>query len=82
SEIFDATAFSASNPNAFARVPWPVFPRLDGSVRVGDVSPGNVRLFFDAGRLRSFKTVREIDVILKNTARRFHPDRFSGNRPV
>jgi hypothetical protein len=81
---FDQTIFSAQNPNHFARVPWPVFRRPDGTVRPGDVTRENVLRFFDVSRMRRFtgKTAREIDVILKNTARRFHPDRFSVNRAI
>ncbi|KAJ7785172.1 hypothetical protein DFH07DRAFT_786873 [Mycena maculata] len=62
---FDNTLFSPNNRNTFSRIPWPIFPRPDGTIR-----------------MRTFKTAREIDVILKNTVRRFHPDRFSANRFV
>ncbi|KAJ6514332.1 hypothetical protein C8R47DRAFT_935838, partial [Mycena vitilis] len=79
---FDATIFSPKNPNRFARIPWPVIPRLNGTVSPADVTPENVRRFFNAGKLRGLKSAREIDLILKQAARRFHPDRFSVNRPV
>ncbi|KAJ7036272.1 hypothetical protein C8F04DRAFT_1095932 [Mycena alexandri] len=81
-EIFDKTVFSSRIPNNFSLIPWPVIPRVGGTVSPGDITPENVRRFFDSSALRRFKTAREIDVILKNTARRFHPDRFSPNRPV
>ncbi|KAJ7024766.1 hypothetical protein C8F04DRAFT_1130510 [Mycena alexandri] len=81
-EIFDKTVFSSRSPNNFSLIPWPVILRVEGTVSPGDITPENVRLFFDSTALRRFKTEREIKVILKNTARRFHPDRFSPNRPV
>ncbi|KAJ7352202.1 hypothetical protein DFH08DRAFT_693428, partial [Mycena albidolilacea] len=78
--------FSEKDPNTFSRVPWPVFPRPDGAVlSPGDITPENIRRFFDSSKIQRFKTVptaREIDVILRNTVRRFHPDRFSAKRPV
>ncbi|KAJ7755442.1 hypothetical protein B0H16DRAFT_1315627, partial [Mycena metata] len=79
---FDSTVFSSKNPNSFSLVPWPVISRVEGTVSPGDITPENVRRFFDSTALRRFKTEREIDMILKNTVRRFHPDRFSPNRPV
>jgi branched-subunit amino acid aminotransferase/4-amino-4-deoxychorismate lyase len=51
----------------------------------GDITPENIRRFFDSSKIQRFKTVptaREIDVILRNTVRRFHSDRFSAKRPV
>ncbi|KAJ7116225.1 hypothetical protein C8R43DRAFT_1154953 [Mycena crocata] len=82
SDAFDATAFTTNNPNTFSRIPWPVLARTDGTIRVEDVTAENIRRFFDANKMRSFKTPRERDMILKKTAHRFHPDRFSANRPV
>ncbi|KAF8206946.1 hypothetical protein K438DRAFT_1755683 [Mycena galopus ATCC 62051] len=82
STVFDGTAFPATNPNTFSRVPWPVFPRLDSTVGPSDITPENVRRFFGSSTLQRFKTAREIDVILKNTIRRFHEDRFRANRPI
>ncbi|KAJ7078304.1 hypothetical protein B0H15DRAFT_538267 [Mycena belliarum] len=79
---FDATQFSARNPNSFANIPWPVFARADGTVRVGDVTPANICFFFDANKMRRYKTPRERDVIVKRVAWRFHPDRFSVSRAV
>ncbi|KAJ7755430.1 hypothetical protein B0H16DRAFT_1828633, partial [Mycena metata] len=74
--------FSSKSPNSFRLIPWPVIPRLDGSVTPADITPRNIRLFFDSSVLKQFKTPRAIEVILKNTARRFHPDRFNELRPV
>ncbi|KAJ7114162.1 hypothetical protein C8R43DRAFT_851645, partial [Mycena crocata] len=79
---FDATDFSTSNPNTFARIPWPVFPRPDGTIRVEDVTAENIRLFFDAERMQGFGNTSQRDGYLKRAAHRFHPDRFSTNRPV
>ncbi|KAJ6586525.1 hypothetical protein DFH09DRAFT_1274933 [Mycena vulgaris] len=56
--VFDATIFSARNPNSFSRIPWPLFPGRDDTVRIGDVTPANVRMFFDAKDIRNFKTAR------------------------
>ncbi|KAJ6578172.1 hypothetical protein B0H19DRAFT_1062709 [Mycena capillaripes] len=80
SVIFDQTIFSATDPNTFARIPWPVIPLSDGTVNPSDITPENVRRFFDRSKLRF--TTRQVTNILKNTARRFHPDRFSVNRAV
>ncbi|KAJ7683767.1 hypothetical protein B0H17DRAFT_1204900 [Mycena rosella] len=80
STTFDAATFSTRERNSFARIPWPVFRRADGTVHIGDVTPQNVRDFFDSSKIR--KTARELDVILKKTAHRFHPDRFSIYRAI
>ncbi|KAJ6468267.1 hypothetical protein C8R45DRAFT_875860 [Mycena sanguinolenta] len=82
SAAFDATTFSRTNPNSFARVPWPVFPHRDGTVSLADITAENIRRFFDKQTIQRFKTERQLDIILKNTARRFHPDRFCANRDV
>ncbi|KAJ7755449.1 hypothetical protein B0H16DRAFT_1458538 [Mycena metata] len=82
SEIFDGTTFSSKSPNSFRLIPWPVIPHLDGSVTPADITPRNICLFFHSSVLKQFKTPRAIEVILKNTARRFNPDRFNEPRPV
>ncbi|KAJ7189918.1 hypothetical protein GGX14DRAFT_382724, partial [Mycena pura] len=69
-------------PNTFLGVPWPVFTPVDRPLAPSDVNPESVRAFFDRPALRTFKTEREIDMIMKNTVRRFHPDRFNEKRLV
>ncbi|KAF8163943.1 hypothetical protein K438DRAFT_1775839 [Mycena galopus ATCC 62051] len=90
STVFDGTAFSATNPNTFSRVPWPVFPRLDGTrfktAREINVILKNAVRRFHEDRFRAnrpiISSIRNVGVILKNAVRRFHEDRFRANRPI
>ncbi|KAJ7487935.1 hypothetical protein FB451DRAFT_1528807 [Mycena latifolia] len=80
--IFDQTNFSTRNPNSFSRIPWPVFSHPEGAVRIGDVTSEKILIFLDSTKLRNFLTERQLDIFVKKIAWRFHPDRFSPNRPV
>ncbi|KAJ7064627.1 hypothetical protein C8F01DRAFT_1127523, partial [Mycena amicta] len=88
SAFFDAssTSFSAQHPNTFSRIPWPIVPPLgDALVEPRDVNAENVRAFchlLARLQLGGMKTSREVDMILKRIARRFHPDRFNDKRVV
>ncbi|KAJ7276029.1 hypothetical protein C8J57DRAFT_1312166, partial [Mycena rebaudengoi] len=76
-----ANANNSSSVSAIAHIPWPVFARPDGTIHVEDITAQNVRDFYTPSRwVRT--TAGEIDVILKNAARRFHSDRFNVRRAV
>jgi hypothetical protein len=79
---FDTLTFSTNEPNSFGRIQWPVLVHPDKIV-LADITADKVVAFCDRSTWENMgKIDKEIELILKRIAYRFHPDRFNRGRAV